>query len=183
MNICAIDPSWTETGIAFTRVKHVHPEMDGPISFVTVMGQRVGSDDERRDDTVNRIARFCEIFDVLLVEEPITHGRQQIGKSNQLFGALMYALKHSGMLDRDVVRVNPTHVKKIAVGKGRGSKHAVLAAAIKRLNFPGHNEHQADARWMLEMALHHYKHDLRTRLPQSHLEFLDRTRWPCQATT
>jgi Holliday junction resolvasome RuvABC endonuclease subunit len=48
-------------------------------------------------------------------------------------------------------------IKKFATGKGNCGKPAMIAAAQEKLNYPGSNDNEADALWLLELAKHDYK--------------------------
>jgi Holliday junction resolvasome RuvABC endonuclease subunit len=50
------------------------------------------------------------------------------------------------------VEIPPACVKLFATGKGNGKKDEVLAAAIRKLEYSGHDHNEADALWLLEMA-------------------------------
>lgn len=56
------------------------------------------------------------------------------------------------------VEINPSSVKLFATGKGNAKKDEVLAAAIRKLGYTGHDHNEADAKWMLEMAERAYGH-------------------------
>jgi Holliday junction resolvasome RuvABC endonuclease subunit len=48
-------------------------------------------------------------------------------------------------------------IKKFATGKGNCGKPAMIAAAKEKLGYPGKNDNEADALWLLEMAKNDYK--------------------------
>jgi Holliday junction resolvasome RuvABC endonuclease subunit len=48
-------------------------------------------------------------------------------------------------------------IKKFATGKGNSGKPAMIAAAQSQLNYPGENDNEADALWLLELAKSEYK--------------------------
>lgn len=83
-------------------------------------------------------------------------------------------------MNRPYVDVAPTVRAKLACGKGNASKDEVFAAAFKRLNYSGHSKDEADARWLLECALQHYRLPGRVDLPPTHTEPLEKSRpeWP-----
>lgn len=47
-------------------------------------------------------------------------------------------------------------VKKFATGKGNAKKPVMIAAAKEKLNYPGKDDNEADALWMLELAKSEY---------------------------
>jgi len=76
-----------------------------------------------------------------------------------------------------VVVVGPTQVKKYATGKGGASKAAMVAEAIRRLGYAGHDDNEADALWLRAMALDHYGHPL-CPMPAVNRAALAKVHWP-----
>jgi Holliday junction resolvasome RuvABC endonuclease subunit len=50
-----------------------------------------------------------------------------------------------------------TEIKKFATGKGNAGKPAMIKAAKDKLGYPGDNDNEADALWILELAKSEYK--------------------------
>jgi Holliday junction resolvasome RuvABC endonuclease subunit len=50
-----------------------------------------------------------------------------------------------------------TEIKKFATGKGNAGKPAMIKAAQDKLGYPGKDDNEADALWLLEMAKNDYK--------------------------
>jgi len=50
-----------------------------------------------------------------------------------------------------------TEVKKFATGKGNAGKPAMIKAAQEKLGYPGDDDNEADALWILELAKSEYK--------------------------
>lgn len=48
-------------------------------------------------------------------------------------------------------------IKKFATGKGNANKAAMIQAAKDKLGYPGKNDNEADALWLLELAKNDYK--------------------------
>lgn len=48
-------------------------------------------------------------------------------------------------------------IKKYATGKGNSGKPAMIKAAQDKLEYPGNNDNEADALWLLELAKSEYK--------------------------
>ena len=48
-------------------------------------------------------------------------------------------------------------IKKFATGKGNAGKPQMIAAAQSKLKYPGDNDNEADALWLLELAKSEYK--------------------------
>lgn len=74
------------------------------------------------------------------------------------------------------VEVPPSTLKKYATGHGNAGKGEVLAAAIRRLDYEGHDDNEADALWLRAMALDWY--GAGTPVPQAHREALLKVDWP-----
>jgi Holliday junction resolvasome RuvABC endonuclease subunit len=73
---------------------------------------------------------------------------------------------------------SPSTRMKVATGKGQASKGAVLAEAVRRLQYQGHSEDEADALWLLELIRQRYQLTGAAKLPASHVEALARITWP-----
>ena len=72
-------------------------------------------------------------------------------------------------------KVNASTLKTHATGKGGAGKPQVLAEAIRRLDYQGHNHNEADALWLADMGARLHGYD-RPALPAAHLKALDRLR-------
>lgn len=62
----------------------------------------------------------------------------------------------------------PSTRMQYATGKGMAPKEAVMAEAIRRLDYQGQSYDEADALWLREMALAHYAPDLAVEVPAQH---------------
>lgn len=96
----------------------------------------------------------------------------QIG---ELGGVIRLALHEQGI---PFVEVPPSTLKKYATGHGNAGKGEVLAAAIRRLGYDGHDDNEADALWLRAMALDFYGLPGWCILPASHQVALDKIDWP-----
>jgi Holliday junction resolvasome RuvABC endonuclease subunit len=74
--------------------------------------------------------------------------------------------------------VQPSTLKRLATGKGNAGKDEVLAAAIRRLGFDGHDNNEADALWLLAAGHVWYGAPGAPQLPASHREALAKVQWP-----
>jgi Holliday junction resolvasome RuvABC endonuclease subunit len=72
----------------------------------------------------------------------------------ELGGMLRVDLETRGI---PVVFVAPNRRAQWATGKGNAGKAEVLTAAVRALGYIGHSHDEADALWMLHMALYHYR--------------------------
>lgn len=73
--------------------------------------------------------------------------------------------------------VQPSSLKMYATGRGNAGKEEMLAAAIRRLGYDGHDHNQADAAWLRAMALDHYGFPL-AKVPDTHRKALAKVAWP-----
>lgn len=103
-----------------------------------------------------------------------SRGRQHA--TGELGGVIRLALWER---DIPVVDVPPSSLKKYATGRGNAGKDQVLAAAIRRLGFQGHDHNEADALWLRTMAQDRYGlHDGGPAVPKAHRSALDGVAWP-----
>ncbi len=112
---------------------------------------------------------------VVVVEGYSFGSGHQAHQMGELGGVVRLALHE---LKRPFVIVPPASRAKYATGKGNAPKDAVLAEAIRRLAYPGHDHNEADALWLLTMAGDHYEQPWRTQVPTGHREALEAITWP-----
>lgn len=79
------------------------------------------------------------------------------------------------------VEVAPGTLKRYATGKGNAGKEEVLAAAIRRLDFTGHDNNAADALWLWQMATDAYGLVAAAVVPAAHRAALQSVEWPALA--
>lgn len=91
----------------------------------------------------------------------------------ELGGVIRLALYRRGIR---FVDVPPATLKRYATGKGNASKEEVLAAAIRRLGYAGHDHNESDAMWLYAMAQDRYLGV--SRVPSAHRAALDAVAWP-----
>lgn len=93
----------------------------------------------------------------------------------ELGGVVRLALFERGT---PYVEVPPATLKKLATGRGNAPKEEVLAAAIRRLGYGGHDNNEADALWLRTAALIHYGLPDAPELPKMQREALGKVEWP-----
>lgn len=98
------------------------------------------------------------------------HRAESIG---ELGGVVRLALWEASV---PTVVISPSEVKKFATGKGLAAKEDVLVAAVRRFERSFRND-EADARWLLEMALCHYGLP-HVPMPKTHTAVLAQIDWP-----
>lgn len=91
----------------------------------------------------------------------------------ELGGVVRLALYRRGI---PYVDVPPAALKKYATGRGNAPKEEVLAAAIRRLGYTGHDHNESDAMWLYAMAQDRYLGY--SRVPSTHRAALDAVAWP-----
>lgn len=77
-----------------------------------------------------------------------------------------------------VVLVQPASMKRYATGNGNANKQQVLVEAVKRLDYQGADDNEADALWLRQMGLAHYMPEASVKVPVKHLEALRGVEWP-----
>jgi crossover junction endodeoxyribonuclease RuvC len=100
-----------------------------------------------------------------------------IGELGGVVRVALYEARHP------VVEIPPSCLKRYATGKGNAPKDEVLAAAIRRLNYQGHDHNEADALWMVQMALARSGRPEAVAVPVAHREGLAKVRWPLSSPT
>lgn len=95
----------------------------------------------------------------------------------ELGGVVRLALYEAGLPYADVA---PASLKRYATGRGNAGKEEVLAAAIRRLEYAGHDNNEADAAWLRMMALDHYGQPC-VAVPARQREALAGVPWPVAA--
>lgn len=110
---------------------------------------------ERLQAIRDMVTVACDLYDArLAVVEGYSmgsrYGRESAG---ELGGIVRLALYEAGVAYVDVA---PTRLKKYATNKGNAGKDEMLAAAIHKLKYEGHDHNEADALWLRQMALVHY---------------------------
>lgn len=164
MNIVGLDLSLSATGIATVTGVEVlsPPNLSGC--------ERLGW---LREEVIDRaIVGFGNVD--LVVIEGYAYGRaNQAHQLGELGGVIRLALYDAGI---PFVDVPPAVLKKYATGRGNAGKAEVLASAIRRLGYEGHDDNEADALWLREMGVGHYGG--RSLVPESHRTALDKVDWP-----
>lgn len=134
-----------------------------------------GSGMERLERIRSRISILAAGCDLVILEGYSFASR---GRAIVSLGELGGVVRHWLHCQRiPVVEIPPSCRAKYATGKGNASKDAVLAEAIRRLEYDGHLHDEADALWLLTMALDHYGLD-NPSVPKAHRSALEKIHWP-----
>ena len=163
--VVAIDPSLTSTGLAVGKdkadISRWTPDLKGPQRLQWFF-----------DQTVNLIGNTKP--DVLAIEgyafrskDTHAHGLGELG------GVIRLA---AWMSETPVLEVAPPKIKKFATGKGNAGKHKVLTDAVRRLDYQGHSDDEADALWLWFLTQTWLRRGVppcELKLPQTHLSALN----------
>ena len=173
MKILALDLSVTGTGWATNEdgephysgiITHTKPKK-GVYQHPMVRLNRI-------KEEVDRLSYDAK----LVVMEGYSYGNnQRAHQLAELGGLIRWHLWYLGI---PYVEVAPTTLKKFATGTGKAKKPEVIASAIRRLGYERHDDNEADALWLLQMALHHYGLPGAVPLPQDHHESKAEIGWP-----
>jgi crossover junction endodeoxyribonuclease RuvC len=164
--VLGLDPSLTATGYALpgavgtirtgTRrgVERLQYLRDIVVDMTKGIGARPGSID-------------------LLVLEGFALGTTRQAMSYEIGGlgwVLRVALTEAGVR---WIEVPPASLKVLATGRGNASKEMMLAAAIRRLGYDGHDHNIADAMWLRQFGLGWLGETI--DVPKAHLRAYDKT--------
>lgn len=161
MRIAGIDASLTSTG--FARNYGVGAQRSGVIKPDGLFGV------ERLQFILDQVASVTRLSEIVLLEGYAYGARNQAHQLGELGGVLRLAFHQIGVR---LVVVPPTKLKKFATGSGKGGKDHIFAEAIRRLGYEGSSHDEADALWLLEMGLHFFDIEEKTKLPASRLSAL-----------
>lgn len=144
MNVLALDLSLTATGWAFRDMVNGGVERSGVLSTPKLSGIP-------RLRHVRELVLGLALDAQLIVIEGYAYGAKGNAILNiaELGGVIRVALTDHG---HEYVEVPPASLKMFATGKGNVGKDEMLAAAIRRLGYSGHDHNEADALWLLQMA-------------------------------
>jgi crossover junction endodeoxyribonuclease RuvC len=164
MKIVALDLSLTETGWARSGGEY------GTITGCDLTGM------DRIDRILATIGRTVGDADLVVLEgySFASRGRAILSIA-ELGGVVRWTMRYNWGLP--YVEVPPASRAKYATGKGNASKDLVLVEAVKRLGYSGSNHNEADALWLLHMALDHYGLLGKVKVPEKHREALAGVTW------
>lgn len=159
MTPVGLDLSLTSTGWAFgDEVGRVRSPRTGPARLVHIR------------DAVMALVRDV-IAPVVFVEGPSFNAKHNRAVSlGELHGVVKVALLEAGV---PFVVVPPATLKKFATGKGNASKDMMLVAAVKRLDYEGASNDEADALWLRALGAQ-VLGDPVVAMPKTHLAALDK---------
>lgn len=187
MMIVAVDPSLRGTGVAVWRSR---PETArGRALLFTVDGGKLGRDTNgwaravRHQRVLAAVWPYVTGRRALAVVESGFHAAERSPDTTAQLAGLRAVLEYGLMVRRvPIAQLHNTKVKQYATGHGGASKTMMVDTAKGELVDLGdpEDDNQADALWLLAMALHHYQ--LRTPTPGPHTTLraalLDGLTWP-----
>lgn len=172
MRIVAIDASLTETGYATD-------DKAGIFVPAGSLGQGMA-----RNDWIMR--RVLELFEAtgpiagvhakgfVAVIEGYSFGSQNRAHANgELGGLIRWAFWTRGI---PYVDVPPKTLKKYATDNGNARKDQMLAEAVRRLGYTGHNHNEADALWLHALAKQAYGEPI-VEVPKTRLVGINKVPW------
>lgn len=163
MNPLALDLSLTASGFA-------SPRGSGVLSPPKDCNRGV----ERLAWIRESVLSLAVLSDVVVIEGYAYARANQAHQIGELGGVIRLGLHDHGI---PFVEIPPSTLKKLATGRGNSGKEAVLAEAIRRLGYQGSDNNEADALWLLQVALHALDLPGAVDLPKAHLAALDPERW------
>lgn len=165
----ALDLSQTSTGVALwfegeiPETKALKNSLEGPERLIWIR-------DQIRELTI-RCVRPPDLVVLEGYDFGTRHGAHHAG---ELGGIVRVDLWEHGI---PYVVVSPAELKKYATGRGNASKHDVSQAAAHRFGRTFKTDDEADARWLLDMALARYGLP-HVRMPVPNRAVLDKIVWP-----
>lgn len=160
--VVGLDLSLTATGIA------------SPDGTTTVLATKLRGC-ERLIDLRDRTRKACELADLVALEGYSFGSRNSHAHALGELGGVVRVALHVASVR--FVEVPPSSLKKYATGKGNAGKEEMLAAAIRRLGYDGHDNNEADALWLRAMALDTLGHPV-VDMPAVNRAALEKVAWP-----
>lgn len=137
---------------------------------------------ERIEQVVDYVEELVTPETTLVVIEGYSYGSgggkrrtSSLVDLGELGGIIRWTLWISG---HTWVEIAPSSRAMYATGNGGAGKAQVLADAIRRLHYDGHVDDEADALWLLQMALGRYALPGAVELPKKHTRAQEKVEWP-----
>lgn len=173
MRVVGLDLSLAATGVATAEGARVIRPTTGGM-------ERLAEIRERVLDSVHRLrAIYGHHPDLVVIEGYSYASANSAHQLGELGGVVRLALWETGIRFVDVA---PSKLKKYATGTGNAPKAEVLAAAIRRLGYQGHDDNGADAAWLWTMGMDAYGL-APVKMPETHRAALAGVAWPKLAVT
>lgn len=175
MNVVGLDLSLTATGVATERGTEVlRTDLRGCERLAWLLNAVMHRCANYKP--IDREGPWVPWVDLVVLEDYAYSRSNQAHQIGELHGVIRLALHEAGI---PVALVAPTARAKYATGKGNAGKAEVLAAAIRRLGYQGHDDNEADALWLRQMAIDHYGlTEPSAPMPAVNRAALDKVDWP-----
>jgi len=144
--IAAIDPSIRATGV-------INPQGEASVHTSTKHQDQDASPRlriERYDNLAADVVEAVEPATLVAIERYAYNAKGSSAYDLAEFGGIL----RKRLIFRGIqfVEVPPQAIKTYATGKGNASKTDVLLAAVRRLNYDGNSEDEADALWLWHLT-------------------------------
>lgn len=159
--ILALDLSLTCTGATILR-------RDGLMNLWTI-STRPGPLGARLRFIYNEIQDVIRLHPVelLVIEGPSYGSKQGLLSAGEVRATFELAVWHYQL---PVLEVPPGTLKQYATGRGSAPKAEVVAEAIRRLGYSGHDDNVADAMWLAQIGAAILGWDCAVKVPASHMK-------------
>lgn len=166
MKLLGLDPALTNTGWAKGDDRR-------RVDLGTIQGRGTGP--ARMAQVRDEIVSIAADVDLVIIEG-FAYGKHSAAYEMGGIGWMIRTALWEARIPYAVVA--PNTLKVYATGKGRGvSKNLMVAEAVRRLNFPGSSDNEADALWLLALGLDAKGFPL-VAMPQAHRRAIASVRWP-----
>lgn len=105
----------------------------------------------------NKLSEICKSNNIKLVvfERPGGRFKNDIINHSKLQAIIERYCESNGINHKGF---SSKEIKKFATGKGNSGKPLMIKAAQEKLNYPGNDDNEADALWLLELAKEEFKY-------------------------
>ena len=146
LRILALDPA-THCGYA------IHRDLYGVWDLTPKRDESIGMRLIRLRSKLNEILK-SENINLVVFERPGGQHKNAIIVQSEIQGQIKVVCEDHKIEYR---AYSSQEIKKFATGKGNSGKPAMIQAAKDKLGYPGSNDNEADALWILELAQSEYK--------------------------
>lgn len=182
MRVVAFDLSLTSTGVADeTGTRRIRPKVTGVERLAEVRDAvvRACHPHVTLDEQIWCAGGRCDSRADLVALEGYSYGSPNSAHPiGELGGVVRVGLYEAGI---PFEVVPPSTIKMFACGKGNAKKADVLLAAVRRLDYQGNSEDEADALWLYALTMHALGSPIVT-LPATHLRALTTVKWKLAST-
>lgn len=146
LRILALDPA-THCGYAINR------DLYGVWNLSSKRDESVGMRLIRLRAKLHEVIE-CEHINLVVFERPGGRFKAAIIVQSEIQGQIKTVCED---LKVEYRAYSSTEIKKFATGKGNVGKPLMIKAAQEKLGYPGKDDNEADALWLLELAKNDYK--------------------------